>query len=426
MLTPTLSGGLGLSLSPPTGRSSPLSILTPTRQLFGASPTTSPATLTGTHKSSVSKIVSINTPPGYPTKTMIVGSASRTKQVKRYHVHLVYLQVSRLVGYKSRSAETPPIRCFIHGPVGTGKTQVIKALLDLFKCYNKPECVKKAAFMGGAARVIDGFTLHSLLGIAVHQRASVESHDKRTAKLVARFAGVWYLIIDEVSMVSQELLSEISKSLNLATQSKDASVPFGGLSVIFMGDFHQFSPNGGTALYNHDKVKPGRALWKSLTDAFIFHRQQRQKDDAKFLDTLMRIRAGNAKEIDRVLLSSRVVGDRSGLKFTDPKFQNATIITSRNSVRQALNIQLAERNAQLNHQKLLVILSQTQAERKGQVIRRSIIAQELLDIPDSKVEKVAGKLPLLPGIRLQLRHNIATELGRFSEWCRRYIISCDI
>jgi hypothetical protein len=62
----------------------------------------------------------------------------------------------------------------------------------------------------------------------------------------------WWLVkvlfIDEVSLLSEQLMSEIDHALRYATEHPDEW--FGGISVIFAGDFFQYPPICATPLYS--------------------------------------------------------------------------------------------------------------------------------------------------------------------------------
>ena len=90
-------------------------------------------------------------------------------------------------------------------------------------------------------------------------------------ELVAAWDGVDYLFLDEVSMIGCNLLLS-SQSL---ADAKDKKIPFGGVNVIFVGDFAQLPPVGETKLYAHintTKVNTssgqnavfGKILWLSV------------------------------------------------------------------------------------------------------------------------------------------------------------------
>ena len=64
------------------------------------------------------------------------------------------------------------------------------------------------------------------------------------------------LFIDEVSLLSQQLISEVDHALRYTTERPDEW--FGGITVIFAGDFFQYPPIGGTPLYSPIPNTEGR------------------------------------------------------------------------------------------------------------------------------------------------------------------------
>jgi hypothetical protein len=58
--------------------------------------------------------------------------------------------------------------------------------------------------------------------------------------------GVDYLFIDEISMVGCAFLLQISQAL---TEAKGNTAPFGGVNLIFAGDFAQLPPVGEKSLF---------------------------------------------------------------------------------------------------------------------------------------------------------------------------------
>ena len=67
-------------------------------------------------------------------------------------------------------------------------------------------------------------------------------------KLIAMWQGVDYLLIDEVSMIKTAFLADISESLSIVRECADV---FGGINIIFAGDFAQLPSVGQTKLYSH-------------------------------------------------------------------------------------------------------------------------------------------------------------------------------
>jgi len=132
---------------------------------------------------------------------------------------------------------------FITGPGGTGKTELIKKIQNHAK-LNIID-VQVCALTGCAAVLLQckARTVHSWSGIGL-ANGSIESIVEKIKKSYFK-KKVWLetdiLIVDEVSMMSQkifELLDLIGKTIRKNT------LPFGGIQVIFSGDFYQLPPVG--------------------------------------------------------------------------------------------------------------------------------------------------------------------------------------
>src|ERR1700712_3858672 len=106
-------------------------------------------------------------------------------------------------------------------------------------------------------------------------------------------------------MPDLSMLSTINSQWKIA-RSLDRSSPdlFGGLpTVILMGDFHQFPPVRGPALWKeprngHDEDANGRIIWHQFRDVVILDQQMRQAEDPVFRDLLARARAAALTEDD--------------------------------------------------------------------------------------------------------------------------------
>ena len=81
----------------------------------------------------------------------------------------------------------------------------------------------------------------------VQNLIQVTKSNKNQRDLTAMWEGVDYLFIDEVSMIGSHFLCQISKALSNA---KGNTSPFGGINIIFAGDFAQLPPVGNDHLYS--------------------------------------------------------------------------------------------------------------------------------------------------------------------------------
>jgi ATP-dependent exoDNAse (exonuclease V) alpha subunit len=136
------------------------------------------------------------------------------------------------------------------GPGGTGKTHVVKTLAHLMSAFGCGHLIRFLAPTGTAAALINGTTLHSGFGIDIKKKKNtcdsnqpgVLINIKNKASMRREWKDVLFVLIDEVSMVSQQLLAEIDYSLRYAKENKQEW--FGGMNIIFAGDFCQFPPRG--------------------------------------------------------------------------------------------------------------------------------------------------------------------------------------
>jgi hypothetical protein len=138
------------------------------------------------------------------------------------------------------------LKMYIAGMAGTGKSQVFKAVVDFFKLANQSDRYVVLGPTGTSAALQDGFTYHYFLGI--NPNTSSQNEATSIAQLKARLEGVDYICIDEVSMLSCHDLYKISSKLAKAMNVYD--LPYGGINIIFAGDFAQLPPVGGAPLYS--------------------------------------------------------------------------------------------------------------------------------------------------------------------------------
>ena len=133
-----------------------------------------------------------------------------------------------------------------------------------------------------------GSTYHYFFGF--DERSDEQISNVKLAQVKLRMQGVNYIFFDEVSMLScqdmYKISCQIAKSLNVHDQA------FGGMNMIFAGDFAQLPPVMGKApLYSgtvgtrtHSQMSVsdqesaiGKALWHQVTTVVILRENMRQK-----------------------------------------------------------------------------------------------------------------------------------------------------
>src|SRR6266704_4699669 len=155
----------------------------------------------------------------------------------------------RIVANHTTMAQPSQLKMYLGGMGGTGKSQVIKALISFFEKCKESHRIIILAPTGSAAALLNGSTYHSVLKISVasDEKKFAGNEHSAMAFVKARLDGVDYIFLDEVSMLSCHNLYKISAQISKARNTMD--VPFGGNNMIFAGDFAQLPPVGGDSLY---------------------------------------------------------------------------------------------------------------------------------------------------------------------------------
>ena len=205
---------------------------------------------------------------------------------------------------------------FITGGAGVGKSVLIRTLyqaLHRLLCSESgqnPEDVKilLCAYTGLAAYNIQGSTLHNAFCIEPNKKLKYKqlSDDKRNT-LRTKYADLSVLIVDEVSMVGNEMLNFLYLRLQEIKGNKE---PFGGVHVILVGDLFQLRPVGDAWIFannSNDYSSLAPNLWQSHFTMFELTEIMRQRDDASFAELLNRIREGKHTDEDIRVLKTRAI-----------------------------------------------------------------------------------------------------------------------
>ena len=196
---------------------------------------------------------------------------------------------------------------FITGPGGTGKTRLIKNFVDFSNSINNPVAV--CAMTGCAAILLNcnARTLHSWSGIKLAKGPKSKIIDavlkNRNSMKTWRRAKV--LILDEVSMLSKkifELIEEIARIVRRST------APFGGLQVVFTGDFYQLPPVGTDGEPDTERFCFESVVWNQVfkMENHIELKTIFRQTDPLYIEILMQIRKGELAEDNKKILQSYV------------------------------------------------------------------------------------------------------------------------
>lgn len=190
---------------------------------------------------------------------------------------------------------------FLTGEPGSGKTHTINRYTEyLRECGIAPAIT---ASTGIAATHINGMTLHSWSGIGVSRYLTEDDLEAICSRkrLISRFAKTRVLIIDEISMLDAQTL-DLAEAV--CRHFKKNGLPWGGMQVIFVGDFLQLppvSPQGEEPR----KFAYQSLAWRLARPAVCRLSEQYRQDDKQFLFLLTLIREGRVTAEVQEILSAR-------------------------------------------------------------------------------------------------------------------------
>lgn len=139
-----------------------------------------------------------------------------------------------------------------------------------------------------------------------------------------------YLIIDEVSMMDCKML--VNLNINLKKVKSRPDDYFGGINIIFMGDFLQLTTVSHLDVYvdKSSEWEYGHHLWRFINLIILLTEQMRQSDDPEFAAALRRIRFHEPTLEDIEMLNSRI-----GASLECPI--SMPIVVHHHNLREALN-----------------------------------------------------------------------------------------
>ena len=109
--------------------------------------------------------------------------------------------------------------------------------------------------------------MHQCLSLSVKQRRTQKAKDTNVNKPIDKWKQIQFLILDEVSMIGPKMLEEITKNLMIANNNTDI---FGGIHILFCGDYYQLPPVNSKALYERtdDEIVNGEKFKSNFTNIY--------------------------------------------------------------------------------------------------------------------------------------------------------------
>jgi len=190
---------------------------------------------------------------------------------------------------------------FLTGPGGTGKSHLIGLLAERLPALGRTLAI--TALTGCAALLLGNGakTFHSWGGIGLGKETAekLATSIKKVTPLKKRWRDTDALIIDEISMMTPELLELINQIAKIVRKNEK---PMGGIQMIFVGDFLQLPPvaKGGLVKFAFESPVWHEIVKKTIQLKHIF----RQKDPV-FQTILDEARNGELSSQSLTVLKSR-------------------------------------------------------------------------------------------------------------------------
>ncbi|CAF1332330.1 unnamed protein product [Didymodactylos carnosus] len=321
---------------------------------------------------------------------------------------------------------------YVPGASGTGKSQLISAATRYFVLTKRSHKLRKLTPTAIAATNINGMTMHSFLKDSRRVSKTKRQSAPGNSSVENQWRHVQYIFIDEISIVGLRLLSRFHEVLTTA-KNADPSVPFGGINVVFFGDYIQYSPVLDKPLYSDTFIQSefsgihsisktkktlteyeiqcqvGRALVLQIT-VIVKLTKQIRVEDQEYLEALDRLRVGECTLGDYQLFRSLIVGQSSSIHSLSDISWN-TILVHRNEIRTELNkLAVINKCRELNYPPIVCLAQDKVKSKNISVEDFHQLYNFLLSLPDNKTESLPDYLPLVSGMPVLLTDNIATEI----------------
>ena len=210
----------------------------------------------------------------------------------------------------------------VTGPGGTGKTRLIEYFVE----HSIKNGIKmQVCALTGCATILlpkmcNARTIHSWSGIRLCKGENKKIIE--TAVKNKRIKSAWktarVLIIDEVSMMSKKILEVLN---GIAQSARGNISPFGGLQVVFLGDFYQLPPVATMGDPDTEMFCFQSKIWKTLfpRDNIVILKTIFRQTDTQYRDILTQIRVGRLTKQNSDILDNCVNREFDETKYNGCK-----------------------------------------------------------------------------------------------------------
>lgn len=267
---------------------------------------------------------------------------------------------------------------FLTGSAGTGKTYVLNQYISYLKKHKVPVAI--TASTGIAATHMRGTTIHAWSGIGIKDkitRSEIKKNLMTKKYLVNAIEKTDVLIIDEISMLHRNQLDMVNEVLKVIKQE---ITPFGGMQVIFAGDFFQLPPVSKTGESNREKFAFMSAAWQEAAPVVCYLTEQFRQTENSLNQILEEIRSGDVSH-NSIRLLRETINNKPTIEPTKLFTHNLDV-------------------DQINNEELLKIKGTSKtftAEKKGNPKLMEVFVKSLI-VPEKLILKKGAKVMFLKNI----------------------------
>ncbi len=200
---------------------------------------------------------------------------------------------------------------FLTGQAGAGKTYVLNQYIHYLRVRGVSVAI--TASTGIASTHMNGMTIHAWAGMGIKDTFNEDDFKRLKSRqaVVDRLKDVKVLIVDEISMLHAKQVNLLDEILRNIRQN---SAAFGGVQVVFSGDFFQLPPVGSKGESNKEKFAFMATAWKHANFQICYLSEQyrqsghgeRERFGMSLNDILNQIRHQDVDTLAKdILLSTR-------------------------------------------------------------------------------------------------------------------------
>lgn len=212
---------------------------------------------------------------------------------------------------------------FLTGGAGVGKSYTTTEIIRLYRSQNDEQVIALGS-TGVSAVNIGGYTIHSFFVFGISSNfEELDQNDRRSRSRLLELKKILkatdLIIIDEISMVSSNMMEMISYRLS--------SMGYLG-KLLFVGDFFQLPPiqkfgQNSPDIFGEKLYAFESDAWKSFDPIVIELTEMKRTSDAEFTHILHKVRVGECDE--------EVTNYMLRLTNTQMQDENPTFLFGRNN-----------------------------------------------------------------------------------------------